>query len=46
MHDELRERRVIHLLELVTSHDQSAHGQNMRMTDDIMPPWMLKGDML
>ena len=38
--DELCERRVILLLELVISDNFSAHEQNLWIMDDIVPQWM------
>lgn len=34
------EQLVIWLFELVINHNQSTHGQNMSINDDIAPPWM------
>lgn len=31
---------VIHLLEMVVNHIQSAHGQNMAIMDVVANPWM------
>ena len=38
--DELQELRVIHQLELVIGHHQSAHGQNLGSIYQILPSWM------
>ena len=36
------EQRVIHLLELAIVHNRSAHGQNLRIIDDVVSPWIKK----
>lgn len=44
MDDKPRERRVIHLLDLVFNHSESTHEQYVRIMDDIALPWMENHD--
>ena len=36
--------KSIHVFELVINRNRSAHGQYLRIMDDIAPPWMKSSD--